>query len=95
MERKPIEGNMLTMGLDGADSEPAYEVDSYMVIAVAFLAGVLTFVMAAALVRLPPVLLQWWQVVAGLFLATAVGFVVGVVTMALAAAAHYDMDGAE
>ncbi len=95
MERKPIDANSLTMGLDGADSEPAYEVDSYMVVAVAFLAGVLTFVMAAAMVKLPPVLLQPWQVVAGLFLATAAGFLAGVVTMACAAAADYDMDGAE
>lgn len=95
MERKPMSDNSLTMGLDGADSEPAYEVDSYMVVAVAFLAGVLTFVLAAAMVKLPPVLLQWWQVSALLFGALLVGFVVGVVTMALMAAADYDMDGAE
>lgn len=95
MERKPIDANMLTMGLDGADSEPAYEVDSYMVIAVAFLAGVLTFVMAAALVELPPVLLQWWQLVAGALVWGFICYMGGVVTMACMAMAHSDMDGAE
>ncbi len=98
MERKPIEGNALTMGLDGADNAswhtPGHEIDEYMVIAVAVLAGVLLLVASSAALRTPPVL-QWWQLGAGALVWGFICYVGGMVTMACAAMAHSDMDGAE
>ncbi len=84
--------NPVTTGMDGGDNagwhDEQHEIDTYAVVAVAVLAGVLLAVMAAT-VTLPPVLLHPWQIAAALSVAAGVGFFGGVLTMALAAAASY------
>ena len=91
--------NPTTTGMDGADCagwhDEQHEVDSYALIAAAVLAGVV-LAAAATVTTFPPVLVQWWQIVAGLSTAAGVGFLGGVTTMALVAMAGYsDEQGRE
>lgn len=89
--------NPTTTGMDGGDNagwhDEQHEVDGYALIAAAVLAGVV-LAAAATVTTFPPVLVQWWQIIAGLSTAAGVGFLGGVTVMALAAAAGYGDMGA-